>query len=121
MPAMNKLVRTTLAVVALGACAGAWAQPYDAADRERRDRNREELMARYGEPGSSRTATTAHHESSMHHASNEVRAETHSAAEATRHFTHRQAEKMRHFGEKQNQKYSHTSSPRQDAYSHGPQ
>jgi len=123
---MNKLVRTTLAVVALGACAAATAQPYDAADRERRERNREELMARYGEPGAAtpataRQGTSTHHASSTKHASETVREETHGAAQATRSFTHRQAEKMRHFGEKQNGKYSHTSSPKQDAYTHGPQ
>jgi hypothetical protein len=122
---MNKLVRTTLALVALGACAAASAAPFDAADRERRERNREELMARYGEPGSATTDRTMDRRSAYDRdddrgSRSSMREKTHHAAEKTRSFTHRQAEKLRNFGERQDSKYGKKSSPRQDPYKHAP-
>jgi hypothetical protein len=122
---MNKLVRTTLAIVALGACAAASAQPFDAADRERRERNREELMSRYGEPGSAMTDRSMDRRSANDRDDDRgtrrsVRDKTHHAAEKTRSFTHRQAEKLRNFSDRQDRKYPRKSSPRQDPYKHAP-
>ena len=122
---MNKLVRTTLALLTLGACAAASAQPYDAADRERRERNREEIMARHGQPGvasSDRsTSRSAYDRDDRRGERSTLREKTHRAADSTRSFTHRQADKLRKFGDRQNRKHGRTGAPNKDAYQHGPQ
>ena len=45
---MKSIVRFALAAGAVAACAVATAAPFDSADQQRRDRNREEILARRG-------------------------------------------------------------------------
>ncbi len=106
---MKSIARIVFALTAVAACTAAVAQSYSPSDQERRDRNREELMARYGEPhrdadrsyDNDRHSTLRH---KTHHVAEKTREKTH-AAEKTRDFTHRQAQKMRNFGDRQNDRF----------------
>ena len=98
-----KASRFVLALVTCGSCALAVAQPYGPSDQERRERNREEAMARH------ERMSTAHEE--MHEGASTVRSKTHHAATKTRSFSHRQLEKVRTFGERQQRKYPDRGHP----------
>ena len=107
---MKSIARIVFALTAVAACTAAVAQPYTPSDQERRERNREELMARYGAPkGDADRAYDNDRHSTMrektHHAAEKTREKTHHAAEKTRDFTHRQAQKMRNFGDRQNERF----------------
>ena len=91
---MKSIVRFALAAGALAACAVASAQPFDTADQQRRDRNREEAMARRGDTSNVTYRSDDNDRTTL-------REKTHHAADSTRSFTHRQAQKMRNFGERQ--------------------
>ncbi|MGZ5131189.1 MAG: hypothetical protein ACXWIG_02165 [Caldimonas sp.] len=111
---MKKLTRLALALVAVAASAVAVAEPFDSADQARRERNREELMARHGD-----VATTTYRSDDDRPT---LREKSHRAADSTRSFTHRQAQKMRNFGERQNRRYGTTEpAKRANPYEHGPQ
>jgi hypothetical protein len=109
---MKRIARIALALTALAACAAASAQPYSTSDQERRDRNREELMSRYGAPT---TGDRVAEDRST------LRGKTHQAAEKSRAFGHRQAQKMRNFGDRQNARYGKSPGAKPDPYNHGPQ
>ncbi len=115
---MKSIARFVFAATAIAACTAATAQPYSSSDQERRERNREEVMARYGEPMRGDEPMERHmtmHEKmhhtagvtreKTHHAAEETREKTHDVAEKTRDFTHRQAQKVRHFGERQQDRF----------------
>ena len=73
-------------------------------DKERRDQNREEALAKWradhGNLRSDRGATTR-----TSTAKPTLRERTHNGASAVRGFTHRQAEKARNFSERQDRRY----------------
>ena len=94
---MKTVSRFVLAIVTLGSCALAGAQPYSQSDQERRDRNREEAIAHHEQTSNAREE--------MHKGASTVRTKTHRAASKTRSFTHRQLDKVRNFGERQQRKY----------------
>ena len=107
---MKSIARIVFALTTVAACTAAVAQPYGESDKERRERNREEVMARYGEPkvDANRTYDNDRHSTmrdKTHHAAEKTREKTHHAAEKTRDFTHRQAQKMRNFGDRQNERF----------------
>ena len=98
---MKLIPKFALALATLGACAVATAQPYGQADQERREHNREEVMAQHERMDSNKS--NAREE--MHEGAQKARAKTHKAAQSTRSFTHRQLNKVRDFGERQQSKY----------------
>ncbi len=107
---MKSIARIVFALTTVAACTAAIAQPSSPSDQERRERNREELMARYGEPqrDADRTYDNDRHSTvreKSHRVAEKTREKTHHVAEKTREFTHRQAQKMRHFGERQNERF----------------
>ena len=110
---MKSIARFVFAATALAACAAATAQPYNASDQQRRERNREDVMARYGEPMSAdrpvEKRTTLRDKT--HRVAETTREKTHRVADSTRDFTHRQAQKMRNFGERQNERFGKTPAP----------
>src|SRR5678810_426696 len=55
--AMKSMSRLLLSLAAVAACATAGAAPFDSADQARRDRNREEVMAKHGLNSSSADGT----------------------------------------------------------------
>ena len=100
---MKSIVRFALAAGAVAACAVATAAPFDSADQQRRDRNREEILARNG------AANVTYRSEDGNRTT--LREKTHRVAEKTRNFGHRQADKMRDFGERQERR--HPRSPGQ--------
>jgi Ni/Co efflux regulator RcnB len=98
---MKSLSRFVLAIVTLGSCAVAGAQPYSQSDQERRERNREEAIAHH-ERMEHREGTVREE---LREDKNRVKSKTHHAAQKTRSFTHRQLEKVRNFGERQQGKF----------------
>ena len=110
---MKSIVRFALTVTAVAACAAASAEPFDAADQQRRERNREEAMARHGD-----TSATSYRNDEDRPT---LREKTHRAADSTRSFAHRQAEKMRRFGDRQNQRYGKAPGPQRTPENNGPQ
>lgn len=105
--AMKSIARFVFAATAITACAAAVAQPYNQSDQERRERNREEVMAKYGEPMRADRPVERHTtmREKSHRVAEKTREKTHSVAESTRDFTHRQAQKMRNFGDRQNERF----------------
>ena len=95
---MKSIVRFALAAAAVAACAAATARPFDTDDQQRRDRNREEIMARHGD-----TSNVTYRADDSDRPT--LREKTHRAAQKTRGFTHRQADKMRDFGERQERRH----------------
>ena len=116
---MNEFARLVLTAAALVAATGASAAPFDSADQARRERNREEVLARNGaSPSTYRSGDIrASDESSAHKPA--LRERTHRAATATRNFGHRTADKMRSFGDRQNAKFGRHATPRNDPYKDG--
>jgi Ni/Co efflux regulator RcnB len=113
---MKVLSRIVLAIVAAGSCAAATAQLSDAADQERRARNREEAIANYErmqQRGDMQRGDT--HRSDMHrdrthddrhrHGDKTVGQRIDQGTQATKGFTHRTLNKMRNFGERQSSKH----------------
>jgi len=115
---MKSMSRLLLSLAAVAACATATAAPFDSADQARRERNREEVMAKHGlsTSGAYRSETTYRSEEKT-----TLKSETNHAVAATKNFGHRTADKMRAFGAKTDAKFSHKSSPPKDPYQHGPQ
>ena len=102
---MKTIQRLALALATLGTCAIAAAQPYSQADQERRERNREEVMARH-----QRNMDADNDKSSVRESAREgagkVRSKTHQGG-ADRHVRSRTASsnKVRNFGERQQAKF----------------
>lgn len=121
---LNSTARFIFAATAIAACTAATAQSFSQSDQERRERNREEVMAKHGEPMHAdepmeRHGTMhekMHHSAEMtrektHHVAEETREKTHDVAEKTRDFTHRQAQKVRRFGERQQDHFGKAPEP----------
>ncbi len=98
MKSFNKFV---LGALALGSCAIAVAQPYGAADQERRDRNREELIARHERMGETHSSVKQEVREGADTVTDKTRRAGHKAAS----FTRRQLGKVRNFGERQQAKF----------------
>ena len=100
---MKSMSRLLLSLAAVAACATAQAAPFDSADQARRDRNREEVMAKHGLDSSStaQRSKTARHDDGK----KTVKSETNKAVAATKGFGHRTANKMREIGAKTNAKF----------------
>ena len=116
---MRSMSRLLLSLAAVAACATATAAPYDSADQARRERNREEVMAKHGLDN----ASTYRSEPTTHRVEEKktVTSETNRAVAATKNFGHRTADKMREFGAKTDAKFDHKGSPQKSPYQHGPQ
>jgi hypothetical protein len=114
-----KMSRLLLSLAAVAACATATAAPFDSADQARRERNREEVMAKHGLDN----ASTYRSEPTTHRVEEKktVTSETNRAVAATKNFGHRTADKMREFGAKTDAKFDHKGSPQKSPYQHGPQ
>ena len=98
---MKSMSRLLLSLAAVAACATANAAPFDSADQARRDRNREELMAKHNlNSGTYRSDSSQRVEEKK-----TVKSETNKAVNATKGFGHRTAEKMREIGAKTNAKF----------------
>ena len=115
---MKPLSRLLLSLAAVAACATANATPFDSADQARRERNREEVMAKHGLSTSSayRSETSPPVEEKK-----TLKSETRRAIVATEDFGHRTADRMRAFGARTNAKFKSQSTPPQNPYDHGPQ
>jgi outer membrane murein-binding lipoprotein Lpp len=100
---MKSISRFVLAAIAVGTCAVAGAQPYGPADQERRDRNREEAIARH-----ERMEQRSSVRENAREGADTVKAKTRRAAHKTESFTHRQLNKVRNFGERQQSKFGPT-------------
>ena len=99
------LSKIVLAVVAAGSCAAAGAQMSDAADQERRARNREEAIANH-ERMQQRvdTSRTDMRRDRTYDANPTVGQRIDRGAQGTKNFTHRTLNKMRNFGDRQSRK-----------------
>ena len=108
---MKVLSRIVLAIVAAGSCAAATAQLSDAADQERRARNREEAIANYermqqrGDMQRSDMRRDRTYDDTRRHDDKTVGQRIDHGTQATKSFTHRTLNKMRNFGERQNRKH----------------
>ena len=118
---MKPMSRLLLSLAAVAACASASAAPYDSADQARRERNREEVMAKHGLSTSGTTRSDTTNGVNGVEEKKTLKGETSKAIAATKNFGHRTADKMRAFGAKTDAKFSHKSSPPKDPYQHGPQ
>lgn len=115
---MKTMSRLLLSLAAVAACATATAAPFDSADQERRERNREEVMAKHGLD----TSGTYRSESSYRGEEKKgVKATANRAVSATKNFGHRTADKMREIGAKTDAKFNRKGSPSKSPYNHGPQ
>ena len=115
---MKSMSRMLLSLAAVAACATANAAPFDSADQARRDRNREEVMARHG------LSSTTYRTDRVYHEDNKktVKSETKKAVDATKGFGHRTADKMREFSARMEAKFDRgPGTPAKNPYSHGPQ
>ena len=104
---MKTLAKIAVVLTAAASCA-AFAQSDNDADRARRDRNMEEVMAKHhvqldtmqgSTEATSSTRPTLRERT--HHVAETTRDKTHKVAQSTRDFTHRQADKMRDFSARQ--------------------
>ena len=120
---MKTMSRLLLSLAAVAACATATAAPFDSADQARRERNREEVMAKHGldNSGTYRSETTYRSDDHRNGEKKTVKGETNRAVAATKSFGHRTADKMREFGAKTDAKFSRKGSPQKNPYQHGPQ
>ena len=105
-----------LALAAAGSCVAASAQTSDAADQERRARNREEAIANYErmqQRGDVDRRTDSRrdmrHDNMRHDNMRDdkptVGQRIDQGARSTKNFTHRTLNKMRNFGDRQNQRH----------------
>ena len=114
---MKVLSRIVLAIVAAGSCAAASAQLSDAADQERRARNREEAIANYErmqqrgdmQRADMRRDRDRTYHDNRRHDDKTVGQRIDNGTQATKNFTHRTLNKMRNFGERQNAKHPRPS------------
>ena len=112
---MKVFSRIVLAIVAAGSCAAASAQLSDAADQERRARNREEALANYermqqrGDMQRTDVRRDRTYDDKRGHDDKTVGQRIDHGAKATKNFTHRTLNKMRDFGERQNAKHPRPS------------
>jgi len=113
--AMKSMSRLLLSLAAVAACATANAAPFDSADQARRERNREEVMAKHD------LGTTSADSSYRVEERKTVKSETKRAVVATENFGHRTADRMREFGARTNARFKTQSTPPKNAYNHGPQ
>jgi Ni/Co efflux regulator RcnB len=113
--AMKSMSRLLLSLAAVAACATAHAAPFDSADQARRDRNREEVMAKHA------LSSTGDYTASRPEEKKTLKSESKRAVVATENFGHRTADRMREFGARTNAKFHSQSSPPKNAYDHGPQ
>ena len=113
---MKSMSRLLLSLAAVAACATATAAPFDSADQARRDRNREEVMAKHG-----LSSTGASHDVPCRKRRRRLKSETRRAVVATENFGHRSADRMREFGARRAPSCSGQSTPAKNAYDHGPQ
>ena len=116
---MKTSPKLVLALLAAVSCA-AGAETYSSqADQARRERNREEVMAKHGLDNSA----TYRSDSTTHRVEEKktLKSETNRAVAATKNFGHRTADKMREFGAKTDAKFDHKGSPQKSPYQHGPQ
>ena len=109
---MKVFSRIVLAIVAAGSCAAASAQLSDAADQERRARNREEAIANYERmqqrgdmQRSDMRRERTYDDKHRRHDDKTVGQRIDQGTQATKGFTHRTLNKMRNFGERQNSKH----------------
>ena len=98
---MKSMSRLLLSLAAVAACATANAAPFDSADQARRDRNREEVMAKNGLSSTAQRSDTTHRVEEK----KTVKSETNKAIAATKGFGHRTADKMREIGASTNAKF----------------
>jgi len=115
---MKSMSRLLLSLAAVAACATANAAPFDSADQDRRDRNREELMAKHGLSSSSSYRAES---SPLAEEKKTIQTETKRAVIATKNFGHRSADRMRDFGARANAKVKGQGAPANNPYNHGPQ
>ena len=100
-----------LALAAAGSCVAASAQMSDAADQERRARNREEAIANYErmqQRGDFDRRTDTRRDmrhDNMKDDKPTVGQRIDQGARSTKNFTHRTLNKMRNFGARQNQRH----------------
>ena len=114
---MTSMSRLLLSLAAVAACATAHAAPYDRDDQARRDRNREEVMAKHGlGAGDSYRADG----SVRVEEKKTVKSQARRAVDATKNLGHRTADKMRRIGDKANARFPGPRSPAKDPYKHGP-
>jgi hypothetical protein len=118
---MKSIARLALTAAAFAAASTAFAAPFDSADQARRERNREEVLAKHGLSGADYRSSDYRPVEKSSSTKASMREATHSVAEATRSFGHRTADKMREFGARQNAKFDRTATPQKDPYKHGPQ
>ncbi len=120
---MKNLSKIAVTVATALTCSFAFAQTYGGDDQARRERNREEEIAKYraGDvsrdtgPASSRSDRASLRErghrvaaktrSKTHQVAAKTRSKTHQIASSTRNFTHRQAERARDFGARTNERF----------------
>ena len=114
---MKSMSRLLLSLAAVAACATANAAPFDSADQARRDRNREEVMAKHGLSSSTYRAES----SPLAEEKKTIKTETKRAVVATKNFGHRSADRMREFGARTNAKFKGQGAPAKNPYNHGPQ
>ena len=112
---MKSISRLLLSLAAVAACATANAAPFDSADQARRERNREEVMAKHD------LGTTSADSSYRVEEKKTVKSETKRAVVATENFGHRTADRMRELGARTHAKFKTQSTPAKNAYDHGPQ
>jgi len=109
MKTASKLV---LALVATASCGLAAAQS-DLSDQQRRERNREEAIAKWEQQRSN--GATARRDDGSIGANKSVQENTRHAATKTRSFTHRQLQKMRRFGERQEARHPGPAQPARES------
>ena len=115
---MKSMSRMLLSLTAVAACATANAAPFDSADQARRDRNREEVMAKHNLNSTTYRTERVYHEDNK----KTVKSETKKAVDATKGFGHRTADKMREIGARTNAKFDKgQGTPAKSPYNHGPQ
>ena len=112
---MKSMSRLLLSLAAVAACATANAAPFDSADQARRDRNRQEVMAKHGLSSSSSYRAES---PPLAEEKKTIQTETKRAVVATKNFGHRSADRMREFGARANAKFKGEAGPVKDPYNH---
>ena len=108
---MKVFSRIVLAIVAAGSCAAAGAQMSDAADQERRARNREEAIANHermqqrADARADMRRDRTYDDKRRYDDKPTVGQRIDQGAQSTKNFTHRTLNKMRDFSDRQNRKH----------------
>jgi hypothetical protein len=108
MKTVSKLV---LALVATASCGLAVAQS-DLSDQQRRERNREEAIAKWEQQ---RSGATAQRDDGGIGVNKSVQENTQHVAKKTSSFTHRQLQKMRRFGARQEARHPGPAVPARES------